>query len=64
MSKNVAQYYQNSICFEDTRKLKLMSNWFDEKYKNIYIAIDACKDLPDKPKKCKPLTEIKKFINE
>ena len=58
MKDNVATYYPNSLCFHDKRKIKLHSNWFDEKYNSIYISIDACTNKPGKKNKCKPLDEI------
>ena len=61
---NVAEYWPNALCFDDKRKIKIFSNWFDDEYSNFYIAIDACKDRPGKSQPCKPLHEIKQFVSQ
>ena len=58
MKDNVADYYPNALCFDDKRQITLLSNWFDEKYKSIYISIDACTNRPGKMTKCKSIAEI------
>ena len=40
MKPNVAAYYPNSLCFEDSSKIKLYSNWFDDKYESAMIILD------------------------
>ena len=42
MAENVAEYYPNALCFDDFSKLSFLDNWFDSKFKNIFIAIEAC----------------------
>jgi hypothetical protein len=42
MSDGVAEYYPNSLCFEDLSKFSLLNNWFNEKFRNIFVAIEAC----------------------
>ena len=42
MKPNVALYYPNSLCISDKETVSFLSNWFDEKYSNIWISLDAC----------------------
>ena len=64
MGANVAEYYPNSLCFEDPGKVRFLSNFMDSKYNNIIISIDACKNTLEHPNKCASKAEIKKFISE
>ena len=62
MSENVAEYYPNALCFDDLSKLSFLGNWFDSKYNNIFIAIEACKNTDENPNKCASFEEIKEFV--
>ena len=62
MSEEVSGYYPNALCFEDTSMISLYSNWFDSKYRNIFIAIEACKNYPGKKTECATEGEIQNFI--
>jgi hypothetical protein len=39
MTKNVAKYYPNSLCFDNIDEVKLYNNWFDQNYTNIEILV-------------------------
>ena len=58
MSPHIADYYPNALCFDDLRKIKLLGNWFDDKYSNMIISIDACRNTTETPNKCASLNEI------
>lgn len=58
MSENVAAYYPNALCFQDLSILSFYNNWFDEKYNNIFISIDACKNTIENPNKCESFENI------
>ena len=62
MSENVSAFYPNAVCFDDKRTIKLLSNWFDSEYSNIFISLDECK--PTEYKKCKDPSEIATFMSE
>ena len=64
MKDNVADYYPNALCFNNKKKIQLLSNWFDEKYNNIFVSIDACRNSPEKTHKSKPIREIEEFIEQ
>ena len=56
MSPNISAFYPTSLCFDDKRKIKFLSNWFDSKYSNIYVSFDECK--PKEGRTCKSPQEI------
>ena len=58
MIKVVADYYPNAICFENKKEVRLYGNWFEEKYNNILIAIEACTGEDY----CKPMNEIIDYV--
>ena len=42
MTDKVADFYPNALCFEDLSQISIESNWWNEKFKNIYLTIEAC----------------------
>ena len=36
------QYYPNSLCFVDKRPIKIIGNWFDNKFHNPFVSIESC----------------------
>ena len=64
MSDQVADYYPNALCFQDLSKVSLYDNWFNPKFRNIFLAIEACQNTQDNPKKCASYEEIEKFKKE
>ena len=52
LSDTASNYYPNSLCFRDVSKVHLNRNWFGEKYNNLIISIDACRNTTENPIKC------------
>jgi len=48
------------LCF-DKNQVKLLNNWKDQQFNNIFIAIDRCNP---RIRTCKSKTEIDQFFNE
>jgi len=68
MSEVSASYYPNALCFEDKSAIRLVNNWFDSTFKNLYIAIEACNDdtyhKDDAHKKCEKESVIHEFVED
>ena len=62
LSEDIRHYYPNSICFEKKSALSFDGSWFNGKFKNFYISLDACQNTEKEPNKCKPLDEIYEFV--
>ena len=61
-------YYPNSLCVADKSTLNLHNTWYDSKYSNFYISIEACNPATykgtDNGGKCKSdiEKELKPFL--
>ena len=52
MTDRVADYYPNSLCFQDKNQIRLMSNWFHKAYKSIMISIEGCQNTGENEEEC------------
>ena len=42
IKEEATKYYPNSLCFENKHDLKMIGNWFDNKFENFFISFDSC----------------------
>ena len=54
------KFYHNSLCL-DYNETKYYNNWFDPKFTNFFVSIDACQNTTYN-NSCKSMEEINDFM--
>jgi hypothetical protein len=64
VKKEARKFYPNSLCFNDRSKIVLHNNWFSDRYHNLAITVEHCRNTTLNGNKCKSPEVIDEYVSK